>query len=413
MPHPRRSCIWLLIFCLGGLLPGLVRAQVDTEKRQLFQFGYNQSFQGLGPVAGYAFYYLNLPDWPRAGQTLRLAVAPVYLDGELAFRGALGAQTDLAFGVAGGGFADSHSEVRGGRFVKEESFTGHGGEVSSSIYHLFNPGARIPLSGIVRAGFHYTEYARESRTGPGFTLPADTGSLRLRTGLRFGGREPLLTPSVAMELSAWHESDLRVNSGSYGLTGDRKAEAQSHLFWARALFAYQVPERGDYFSVSFTSGTSFNADRLGGYKLGAALPMSAEFPLSLPGYYFQEITARQFALFGGQYTVPLDPRKRWHLTGYAATAVVDYVGGMSQPGDWHTGVGGGLGYTAPSKVWEVTLGYAYGVDAIRSGGRGAHTIGLVAQYDLEARRTRRKAEPEVGPEKSRGLQHMFRGLFGN
>lgn len=395
-------------------MPCLARAQVDPEKRQLYQLGYNQSFQGLGPVAGYAFYYLNLPDWPRERQTLRLAIAPVYFDSELAFREALGPQTDLAFGVAGGGFAESHSEVRAGRFIKEESFNGHGGEISASVYHLFNPGAQVPLNGIVRAAFHYTEYDRSSRTAAGFALPADTGSLRARTGLRWGGREPLLTPSVAMELSAWHEGDFRGNSRRYGFAGDRVTEEQSHLFWARALFAYTVPERGDHFSVNVTAGTSLSADRFSGYKLGAALPLSGEFPLSLPGYYFQEITARQFALVGGQYAVPLDARKRWHLTAFAATAVVDYVGGMSQSGDWHSGVGGGLGYTSPSKVLEITLGYAYGVDAIRTGGRGAHSLGLIAQYDLEARRTRRKAaDPEVGPEKSRGLQRLFRGVFGD
>ena len=396
------------------LVPGVTRAQVDPEKRGLLEFGYNQSLQGLGPVGGYAFYYLNLPDWPREGQTLRLAIAPVYLDSELAFRGALGAHTDLAFGAAGGGFADSYSEVRGGRFLKDESFNGHGGEVSTSVYHLFNPGSQIPLTGIVRAAFHHTEYDRSSRTGPGFALPPDTSFLRTRAGLRWGGREPLLTPSVAMEMSAWYESDFRGESGSYGFGGDRRTEAQSHRFWARGLFAYTVPERGDYFSVSLTAGTSLNADRLNGYKLGAALPLSGEFPLSLPGYYFQELTARQFALVGGLYSVPLDARQRWHLTGFAATAVVDYVRGMAQPGDWHSGVGGGLGYTSPSKAWEVTVAYAYGVDAIRSGGRGAHTVGLVAQYDLEARRTGRKSpEPEVGPEKSRGLQRLFRGVFGD
>lgn len=401
------------LFCAGVLMPACSHAQVDPDKRQLIELGYHQSLQGLGPVAGYAFYYLNLPDWPREGQTLRLAVAPVYLDGELAFRGALGSQTDLAIGAAGGGFADSHSEVHGGRFLKEESFNGNGGELSSSIYHLFNPGAQIPLNGIVRGALHYTEYDGTSRTSPAFALPADTGSFRARAGLRWGGREPLLTPNAAMELSTWYEGSFRGNGGRYGLAGDRVIEPQTHQFWARALLAYTVPERGDFFSVNLTTGTSLGADRLGGYKLGSALPMSAEFPLSIPGYYFQEITARQFALLGGQYTMPIDARKRWNLTGYAATAVVDYVSGMSQPGDWHSGLGGGLGYTSPDKVWEITLGYAYGVDAIRSNGRGAHTVGLVAQYDLEARRTHRKsADPEVGAEKSRGLMHLFRGVFG-
>lgn len=412
MNSPR--CLAPLLLCAGLLLPNPVRAQVDPEKRQLFQLGYNQSLQGLGPIAAYAYYYLNVPDWPRDGQTLRLAVAPVYVDGELAFREALGPHTHLAFGAAGGGFANSHSEVRGGRFIKEESFTGHGGEVSASVYHRFNPDAQIPLNGVLRAAFHQTAYSTSSRTAAGFALPADTGALRVRSGLRWGGREPLLTPSVAMELSAWHEAEFRTDSGSYGLAADRAVEAQTHLFWTRALLAYTLPERGNYFSLSLTAGTSLGADRLSGYKLGAALPLAAEFPLSLPGYYFQEITARQFVLLGGLYKLPLDARQRWNLTGFATTAVVDYAPGMAQPGDWHTGVGGGLGYAAADRAWEITVGYAYGVDAMRSAGRGAHTVGLVAQYDLEARRTRRKAAgPEVGPEKSHGLQRLFRGVFSD
>ena len=88
-----------------------------------------------------------------------------------------------------------------------------------------------------------------------------------------------------------------MNSGAYGFTGDRAVTPQTHQFWARALFAYKMPEREDYFSVNCTVGTSLCADRLSGYKLGAALPMSAEFPLSLPGYYFQEITARVVQFF--------------------------------------------------------------------------------------------------------------------
>ncbi len=152
MNFPRQ--VVQLLLCAGFVVPACSHAQVDPEKRQLFHLGYNQSLQGLGPVAAYAFYYLNIPDWPREGQTLRLAVAPVYLDSELAFREALGPQTHLAFGAAGGGFADGQSEVRGGKFIKEESYNGHGGEVSASVYHRFNPEAQIPLNAVLRLAGH-------------------------------------------------------------------------------------------------------------------------------------------------------------------------------------------------------------------------------------------------------------------
>ena len=65
--------------------------QIDPEPRKLVQFGFNQSLEGATPIAGYMFYYLNDPNFLRTNLTLRLAVAPVYLDSELGIRGALGA----------------------------------------------------------------------------------------------------------------------------------------------------------------------------------------------------------------------------------------------------------------------------------------------------------------------------------
>src|SRR5205085_36606 len=73
------------------------------------------------PIAGYAFYYLNRPEFLREDLTLRMAIAPVYFDSELGFSHALGPNTDLGLGVAGGGFAESYNEVRGGRFIPKES----------------------------------------------------------------------------------------------------------------------------------------------------------------------------------------------------------------------------------------------------------------------------------------------------
>jgi len=43
-------------------------------------------------------------------------------------------------------------------------------------------------------------------------------------------------------------------------------------------------------------------------QLGAVLPLASEFPLNLPGYFYQEITARQFAVLSGQYDL------RWMIT---------------------------------------------------------------------------------------------------
>jgi hypothetical protein len=144
---------WLLV---GILTHHTCQAQIDLYKRQLLQFGYNQPIEGRGPIAGYAFYYLNQPNLAGRDLTLRLAVAPTFLDSELGFSRALGPHTDLAIGLAGGGFADSYSEIRQGRLIDAESFTGHGVHASLSVYHRFNPQQRIPLNGILRGLIDYS-----------------------------------------------------------------------------------------------------------------------------------------------------------------------------------------------------------------------------------------------------------------
>lgn len=387
-------------------LTSTVFAQIDPEKRELIQLGFNQPLEGRGPISGYLFYYDNRPEFLRTNITLRLAIAPVYLDSELGFAHALGDQTDFAVGAAGGGFADSYSEVRRGKLLDAESFTGHGGELSASIYHLFNPNQRIPLNAVLRGSAHYSTYSSDSKTDDNFELPSDRTSLNVRTGLRWGGKEPVMSPDLGMEISAWYEGQFRTESGDYGFNGDRAVRPSSHLFWARALLIYTLPELKHNFSVSLTTGTSLAADRFSSYRLGGVLPMASEFPLSLPGYYFQEISARQFALFSGQYSLPLDDAKHWNLTGIGTVARVDYVSGLEQPGHTHSGVGLGVGYRSKNDTWEINLGYSYGITAMRSHGRGAQSIGLIFQYDLEARHRETYYDID-SPYKSRGLFHFL------
>src|SRR5260221_387925 len=87
----------------------VAHAQIDPSKRELIQLGYNLPLEGNGPLSAYAFYYLNVPQFMRTNLTFRLALAPVYLDSELGISGALGENTDVGLGVAGGGFADTYS----------------------------------------------------------------------------------------------------------------------------------------------------------------------------------------------------------------------------------------------------------------------------------------------------------------
>src|SRR2546421_4987706 len=211
--------LWAMTaLCAGSASQG----QIDPAKRELIQLGYNLPLDDSGPLNAYAFYYLNVPHFVRTNFTLRLAVAPVSLDSELGISRLLGPHTDLGLGVAGGGFADTYSEVRRGKYIRAESFTGHGGGGSASIYHLFNPGERIPLNGVLRLESHSIVYERDSKTAQNFVLPKDRTTFNLRTGVRWGGKEPVLLPDLAMEISGWYEGQLRTREGAYGFGGDRE-----------------------------------------------------------------------------------------------------------------------------------------------------------------------------------------------
>ena len=133
--------LWLLVLLVPGVFgPCAALAQIDPEKRELIEFGYNQPLQGLPPpISAYAFFYDNTPGFIQTNLTLRLAVAPTYIDSELGISGALSPHTDIGIGLAGGGFADSYNEIQQGKYIKQQSFDGYGVTGSSSIYHLFGP----------------------------------------------------------------------------------------------------------------------------------------------------------------------------------------------------------------------------------------------------------------------------------
>ena len=369
-------------------LPLLASAQVDPVKRDLLQLGYNGAFEGKQPFSGYAYYYHNQPDFFQdTNLTLRVALAPTYMDSELDVINGLGRNTDMGFGVAGGGFADSYNEIYKGTYLSAQSFDGYGGEASYSVYHLFDPGRLIPLYGVLRGTGHYSVYASDDNTAPDFKVPADHLDGSIRAGLRFGGVEPTLFPSLAMELSIWYEGHIRSNAGNYGYfdgTDGRppyQLNSQSHLFWTEAALSYTFANKQNVY-VRLTAGTSADADRFSAYRLGGFLPLVAEFPLSLPGYFYQEISARQFVLLNANYIVPLDQRRRLDLTFDASTAVVDYLPGEGQAGNWLSGVSGGIMWHSPKDRMKIMADYAYGINAIRDGHRGANSIGILLQWDL-------------------------------
>jgi hypothetical protein len=379
---------WLWAMILPGIL-GVSRlsAQIDPEKRELLQIGYNEPIEGRGPISAYAFYYYNRPNFlDDSNLTLRLAIAPVYLDSELGFAHALSPNTDFGLGLAGGGFADSYDEVRGGQYLQSESFDGDGGTLSGNVYHLFNPTQMVPLNGVLRGEVHYASYVRDDTTAATFELPRDGTSLNVRAGLRLGGKEPVMIPDLALELSAWYEGEFRQNYGQYGfptagMMGDREVRPVSHIYWARALFAYTLKTKVN-FMVSVTAGDSADADRFSAYRLGGLLPLASEFPLILPGYYYQEISANRFILLNGNVSVPLDEKKRWAINAVGSVAGVNYLPGLEQPGHLQSGVGGGVTYRSTSGAWQIMLDYGYGFQAIRDRGQGAQSVGLLLQFNF-------------------------------
>ena len=150
---------------------------------------------GRSPISGYAFYIAMLPHSLGTNVTLRLAVAPVYLDSEVGLGKALGENTDIGLGLAGGGFADSYSEIREGEYLRRESFLGHGGEIVERL-PSFQPrrthsSLRRPAGGSSLLGLRRRQQYRRY-----FDLPHDQTTLRLaKQRRRWGGRARLCWPN--------------------------------------------------------------------------------------------------------------------------------------------------------------------------------------------------------------------------
>src|SRR4029077_12002283 len=119
------------------------------------------------------------------------------------------------------------------------------------------------------------------------------------------------------------------------------------------------------------------------------------------------ISARRFVLLNTSYLLPFDKDKRWNLDVNFSSAFVDYLPGEKQPGNWLNGAGGGIYYRSPSDRFKIVLDYAYGIDAIRSHGRGANTVGILMQWDLG--KTHFEKFNPAQPNRWRGWQWLFGG----
>jgi hypothetical protein len=374
-----RATLVLLAAICG--FPG-AQAQIDPVPRRLLHAGYNQPLEGKSPLAVYGFYLHNQTNFYRPDWTLRAAIAPVWIDAELGWSGLLGENTDLGLIAAGGGFARTYNELRLGRWERDESFTGHGFTLGASAYHRFNPGARLPLSGVFSVTAEGSFFTRDDETADPFELPPDHVSPVARIGLRLGGREPDLRSPLALEASIWYETRWRTRHGQYGFEDDRELSQFPHKLWGRLLGRWTSPQHRHDIEVSLTLGTGIDVDRLAAYRLGGMLPFASEFPLSIPGYYYQELSAEDFALLSGRYSYAVTSDGSWRIALFGGTANVSDVDGLEYPGQSHSGIGGGITWRSRRRDWLVSVFYGYGFDAVRRQEQGAQMVGIVLQYDF-------------------------------
>ena len=387
MLNARAVNFFLSASLLFGGLPAF--AQIDPIPRNLIELGVDEPLTGHGPQGIYGYYYYNNPEFIRTNIALRAAIAPAYLDSELGFKQLLSPYTDLGVGISGGAFGDNYYEVRQGNYLRRESFDGHGGGAAVSLYHLLDPGKLIPLSLVARGGIHYSTFDTTDDTAANFRLPRDQVNLFTRAGLRFAGKEPILIPELGLELSVWFERQWRLQNDSYGFSNDRRINPAVNLYWVYAEMNYSWTNTGQKASLAVTAGGSSDADRFSAWRLGGVLPLVTEFPLMIPGYYYEELTVKKFVHLYATYDIPLDRDNRWKFRFEAAGANAEYLTGFEPSGGWQTGVGGGITFTPRSKRFSIIARYGYGFNALRHGDEGAQSVGLLFQYDFEAHKKNR------------------------
>lgn len=380
-----------MLVAAAGALAGLrCRAQIDPIDRNLVELGYDQAVVGHGPEAAYAYYYYNRPEFIGQDIALRAAIAPCYIDSELGFKQLLSPTTDVGVGLSGGAFGDNFYDVEQGKYLETQSFYGSGGGSTLSIYQLLDPGMKIPLSLVARVGFHYASYFDTAQTAADFRVPHDQLDAFTRVGLRFAGKQPILYPDLGLELSVWYERQRHFDDDLYGIDDNREITPSTDLYWMYLALDYEFKPSGKKFSLAVTAAGSTGADPFSAWRLGGVLPLSSEFPLEIPGYYYEELTATRLVHMYGSYSIPLDEKHKWDLRFEAASARLVYLPGYEQKSDWQSGAGIGVTYAPTMTNYKIVFRYGYGFNAIRDGKDGAQSVGILFQYDFNARKAKKQ-----------------------
>ncbi|MDD5305430.1 MAG: hypothetical protein PHS14_20210, partial [Elusimicrobia bacterium] len=328
-------------FLFTALLSALpAKAQIDDAKRLMLEGGNEDAVGNPGPGSPYVFMYLNRPGAAGPGSALRVALAPVYADIELGLPGIFGSRTDIGLGFSGGGYAFGHAQVDRGNEMPGESFIGHGGGPSVSLYPRLGDIGPAPLNGVFRVSYVYTDYQRTARTDASFEPPPDEWTGAARAGLRLGGVEPGLDRGQALEVSIWDEARLRDRPAAYGYGGDRFVRRDVNLYWARILVSLPAPH-GTRVGGGLDAGSGSGMGRLSAYGLGGMQTQTSEFPLVIPGYFDREISARDFLHAWAHTALPIPGSKRFFVLLTAAGATITPIRGTDPGGVRHLGFSAG------------------------------------------------------------------------
>jgi hypothetical protein len=353
---------------------------MDPKSRTRFEVGAEAPLRGNGPLTGYAYALLTRPHFLAEHVYLRAIISPVYATGEMIRNHWPTTHSAFGFGLGGGLFGASHASFRDGRFDDEASFFGHTAEATLA-YYLRGPkiAGVLPLEAQIRVRPTYVMYDRTNDTSHRFRLPEDSAIYPVRASIRLGGVPPDLFPTLAAELSLWHQLSYRVAAGRYGLPEQpQQTEHFTQETWIRLGGIYSF--WGTQASAFLNAGIAWDTDALSAFRLGGGLRLRTEFPLMLHGYYVDEILARRFWLVNLAYRFPIWPgQDRVHLQLLADYARVDYLPGHRLPHSGLAGVGANL-LIALTKRITLVAGYGYGIDAPRSRGFGGHEVNTLFEF---------------------------------
>jgi hypothetical protein len=115
------------------------------------------------------------------------------------------------------------------------------------------------------------------------------------------------------------------------------------------------------------------------------MTLNSEFPLILPGYFSEEIKARQYAHVTLRGGFPLDDNKKYIINVFAAGATITPAAGTNAGGTNHAGVGTSIEFAPRNGALRGILSYGYAPTAVRGSERGGQGVALSVELNLEPR----------------------------